>query len=83
MASVAFATSTSCPRVELIKYLGDKSGKICRTLFTLALEHFADATQVTQPDGVAIGMKTRLISRYLVSVKPGPMNNPASGSSST
>ena len=26
MASVAFAKSTSCLRVELMKYLGDKSG---------------------------------------------------------
>ena len=43
MASVAFATSTACLRVELIKYLGDKSGKICTTLFILTLEYFADA----------------------------------------
>ena len=26
MASVAFANSTSCLRIELMKYLGDKSG---------------------------------------------------------
>lgn len=30
MASVAFATSMSCLRVEFTRYLGDRSGKICR-----------------------------------------------------
>ena len=33
MASVAFANSISCLRVELLKYLGDKSGDCGKILF--------------------------------------------------
>ena len=42
MASVAFANSTSCLRVEFTKYLGDKSGNYSEDYCLLHSEHSAD-----------------------------------------
>ena len=42
MASVAFANSTSCLRVEFIKYLGDKSGNYSENATYYIFEHYAD-----------------------------------------
>ena len=45
MASVAFANSTSCLRIEFIKYLGDKSGDYSKST-TYVLWTFSDGPRL-------------------------------------
>jgi len=83
MASVAFANSMTCLRVELMKYLGDKSGDCGENDHSQPISRRpTDATQPTRRDGVVIDTARRLTSRRSASVTSGTVKNLVNTSSS-